>query len=227
MEARSVLVAIALAACAPSAAPEPSASPPVVITALPAATTATPSPEPELPVNDPTLETFDAVMRIGDKPERKHHNKGFQGVWLDRDDGTRLLIAYRAYGYWTPFDTKRVTVSGERYLPDGQSIAAEHFRVHTLSIDPKAGTELVRVEAEREYAGRFGRQAVAPGTKGAGSSFTTFVSGGMTYMLANRIDDAPPAGTDTRITARQVERSPFVAHVGSAHLWVIAITRKP
>ena len=46
-------------------------------------------------------------------------------------------------------------------------------------------------------------------------------------MLANRIDDAPPAGTDTRITARQVERSPFVAHVGSAHLWVIAITRKP
>ncbi len=167
---------------------------------------------------------FEAIVRIDAKPG----GKKFQGVWLDRKGHEPLLIAYRPYGYWKPFEGKTVTVTGERYQPHGQSIGADHFRVHTMTTDPKSMTDFVRVDPERSYVGKFDKQAMPAGSKMAGTTYNTFMADdGVSYMLANTPKDKLKLGTPMRVKARQVKRSPFMSHVGGPHLWVIDIAPLP
>lgn len=178
------------------------------------------SARPDKPDAKDGMEAFDATLRIDAAPG----GKAFQGVWLERDDGSRWLIAYRAYGYWKPFEGKRVRVSGQRYLPQGQSMAGQHFRVETLTADPNAMTEFVRVAAERTFYGTFEQEMMPVGSKMAGTAIDAFSSAGVRYQLANVPKDKPAPGTKARVTAREVERSPFMAHTGGKHLWIIDIT---
>jgi hypothetical protein len=145
-------------------------------------------------------------------------------VWLQRENGERWVVAYRAYGYWTPFDGLRVTVEGERYAPSGQSIGAQHFRVGTLRVtDPKAAKTFAAVGPERTYRGSFGTMTGEKGSKSEGETWAIFsASDGARYELANPPHGVHPIGT-IEITAREIEWSPFVARRGSRSLWVIDV----
>ena len=166
------------------------------------------------------LESFHATLRIDDKAG----HKGFQGVWLERQDGKRLLIADRAYGYWKPFAGHQVEVTGERHEPAGEAVMAEHFRVHTLRIDPGKMTSLVRVEAERVIEGKLEERTMEPGTKLAGEKYTYFVSAdGTAYLPANALNERPPCGKSLKVKARPVELTPFETRLGGPYLWIIEV----
>lgn len=166
------------------------------------------------------IESFRATLRIDD--EAGH--KGFQGVWLERAGGERLLIAYRPHGYWKPFAGHEVKVTGQRYVPAGEAVMAEHFRVHTLSIDPKKMTDLVRVETERVFEGKVEERTMEPGTKLAGETLTFFVAtDGTSYSFVHRLDEMPPVGKSVRVRARVVEPTPFITRLGGPYLWLIEV----
>jgi hypothetical protein len=182
-------------------------------------------PPPPVPMKNESTqqETFRATVRIDAQPA----GKMFQGVWLERSDGERWLIAYRPWEYWTPFQDKQVDVTGERYQPEGQSVSAVHFRLDRLTIDTAAMTSLVRVERERGLTGVFlVDKGGPPGSKMAGYATSYFRSDdGERFLLANAPQVTP--GTPVRITAREVELSPFSAHQGGRHLWVIDVLPRP
>jgi len=169
----------------------------------------------------PTGEQFEAVVHIDATPGAKR----FQGVWLQRDDGQRLLVDYRPRSHWQPFEGVRVSVSGEAYMPEGQSIGADHFRVHTLAvIDPKPEHSITQMGPERTLTGRFTFVPGAPGSKMEGSGSTFFDTGGMNFLLANFDKAFRGAGT---VEARQVSLSPFSAHVMGPRIWVLSFEPSP
>ena len=217
-------------ACTPSVSPQQNDSSPVVIDApAGASAVAAASAQPEEANVKGGSETFEATLRIAPRPaDRELGSESFQGVWLERDDGSRWLIANRPHGYWIPFEGERVTVVGERYEPQAPIVApavgAQHFRVESMTVDPQSMARFVRVAEERALTGTFEQETMPAGTKAAGAVVTSFVSGGMRYLLANSPTDEPPPGTKVRIRARQVELSPFAAHTGGPRLWIIAIT---
>lgn len=74
--------------------------------------------------------------------DRVAGGKRFQGTWLRRDDGTRLLLSYRPMPEHFNLIERRVVVRGEHYSPEGQAIMAEHFRPSTIELakgEPPAG----------------------------------------------------------------------------------------
>lgn len=73
---------------------------------------------------------FEATLRIDEKPEAD----GFQGVWLDRDDGEHWLISYRSRGVWEAFAGKRLKIYGSLYGPAGEARDAPHMRLQTLEV---------------------------------------------------------------------------------------------
>ena len=177
-------------------------------------------PDPSTPVESPTL-AFGATLSIDEQPGGKR----FQGVWLDGDDGVRRVIAYRADPWWQPFDGRRVEVEGTPYEPRGQAIMAAHFRVEALRVvEPSTEVALVSITGERELFGSFFEATWPKGTKLAGETRTVFRSeDGETYELYRLPEPHPPLDRPVRVSARLVELSPFVAHVGGMHLWVIAV----
>ncbi len=197
----------------PAVDPHPVAAPPTS-----EFTVLTPTPSP-LEADESAL-SFEAILRVDAEPSYKH----FQGVWLERDDGERWLIDYRALGCWTPFDGHRVSATGERYEPEGQSIGAPHFRVKTLSaVDPMAMSALVQVGPERTLTGRLSTASGAPGSKQEGSSWTVFVAdSGGSWSLLNPSAVQDLQGETISVKGRAVERSPFYAHAGGPLLFVIS-----
>lgn len=166
-------------------------------------------------------ERFEATLRIDPEPGAKQ----FQGVWVERDDGQRWVVDYRARGWWMPFDGRRVRVSGRRYEPRGEAITATHFRVHELALVAPKGEPiaiLTEVHEEQELEGVFEVETWPAGTKLAGERDLVFVAtGGERYRLANDPGSTIEDGRSVRIVAREVVMSPFVAHVGGRHLWLI------
>ncbi|MBW1878903.1 MAG: hypothetical protein JRI25_12375 [Deltaproteobacteria bacterium] len=176
----------------------------------------------EEPVTVPhdDAEAFEAKLTVDPEPGYKH----FQGVWLEREDGDRWVIDYRARDCWTPFDGHRVRVVGEQYQPEGQAIGAIHFRVETLEVlDPMSMTSLVSVGPEKALTGRMARVSGEPGTKMEGSSYLVFTaSDGTGYQLINPTAVSDHVGTQVSITARPVERSPYSTHMPGPTLWIKA-----
>jgi hypothetical protein len=178
--------------------------------------------EPEVspPVGSPT-HAFAATLSIDERPG----GKKFQGVWLEGDDGVRRVISYRADPWWRPFEGRSVEVEGWPYEPRGQAIAAAHFRVEALRV-VAPGTEdaLVSITGERELVGSFAEVTAPKGTKRAGETRTVFRSeDGKTYESYRLPQPQPPLDRRVRVTARFVEPSPFIAHLGGTYLWVIAV----
>jgi hypothetical protein len=173
------------------------------------------------PLTTPVGEPFNAVVNIDAEPAGKR----FQGVWLVRDDGEKWLIDYRARPHWKPFEGVAVQVSGERYHPDGQSIGAVHFRVHTMAVvEPTMAHDLATIGPEQTLTGRFAIAKGEPGSKMGGSTWTVFDTDTRQFMLANHSESFKGEGT---VTARQVTLSPFVAHMTGPRIWVIAFLPKP
>lgn len=159
---------------------------------------------------------FVATVRIDPKPG----GKKFQGVWLQRDDGKRLLIDYRARGLWRPFEGKRVRVTGTSYTPKGQAIAAAHFRVATMQmVDDKSTATLIWLGPEQKLEGKLSIRTGDPKSKMGGQSYPVFTtSGGTTYQLANSINTKPGP---VIVTAREAKRSRFVTHMPGPLIWVL------
>lgn len=221
-----LLVVAAALACSPEATP-----PPMKKTAPPppptSAKTPAPNPEPEQqPEQDPAPASFEAKVRIDPHPGGKR----FQGVWLDVEGRDPWLVAYRARPWWKPFDGHRVKVVGAPYQPDpqAQQIMADHFRVTSLELlDPaeEPMAEIVWIGPQLTLEGTFATITWPQGTKLAGETMTVFeTQAGKRYHLAASVDPMPEPGAPLTVRGRAVRRSPFVAHVGTDHLWVFSAT---
>lgn len=165
-------------------------------------------------------ESFEARVEIDPKPGYK----AFQGVWLARDGGERLVLAYRPEPWLKSFEGQRVRATGERYVPEGQAIMAPHFRVHTLAlVDTKDAMGIINVGPEQEIEGAFEDRVGAPGTKLEGEPYRVFqAEGGEAFLLVNTPEGAQP-GKKTTIRARPVDLSPYVARRGGPYLWVLEV----
>ena len=80
----------------------------------------------------PSLDAQNGTIMV-DPPDSKG-GKEFQGVWFITTDGTKKLVSYSTRSVWAQFDGKAVTVTGESYFPQGQSIVADHFRITRLKL---------------------------------------------------------------------------------------------
>ncbi|MCY1009770.1 hypothetical protein OV079_30250 [Nannocystis pusilla] len=175
----------------------------------------------EQPPEKPVADEFTATVRVDAEPG----DKKFQGVWLERDDGVRWVVAYRPEPWLAAFEGQRVQVTGAVYQPEGQAILAPHFRVETLRLAPGATTDapFVAVLAERRLAGTFQERVGGPGTKLEGERYLVFeADDGTAYLLAN----APAGGDSGRaatVKARVIEMSPYVARRGGPYLWVLDV----
>lgn len=196
---------------------------------MPAETASRPPPEYDAPPperskppakGDDDLQTVRATLKIDPKPGGKR----FQGVWLEAAGGGRLLIDYRANEWWRPFEGKLVEARGEPYVPRGQAIMADHFRVHELHIvEPTVDDALISVHAAEDLTGTFTQYSWPKQTKLAGTKATVFVSDdGTQFWLSQKPDPMPQLDTPVRITARRVEPSNFIARPGGPYLWVIS-----
>jgi len=188
------------------AGPPPTETPPVFEPA-----------DPLSPQKPDSGQTLDVEVSIDKAPS----GKKFQGVWLVQEDGSRWIVSYRSTPLWRIYDATRVTVTGETYEPDGQSIDAAHFRVDTLRIvDPQGVTDPQSFGPERSLNGRFENVQGSPGSKSEGSVWSVFtVDGGLSYEIMN------PVAVDreaTTVRARTVQRSPFVARRGGPTLWLVS-----
>jgi hypothetical protein len=75
---------------------------------------------------------FEALLDIDRLESAKH----FQGVWLEKADGERLLVAYEPSAEYFRFVEKRVLVVGETWMPDPyeQHVAAKHIKVTSIRL---------------------------------------------------------------------------------------------
>lgn len=165
-------------------------------------------------------EGFAAVVRVDAKPG----GKKFQGVWLERDDGERWVVAYRAEPWLVAFEGRRVDVTGAVYQPTGQAILATHFRIETLRLaGPESDAEFVAALAELRLSGTFKERVGESGTKLEGERYRVFeADDGAVYLLANYPERGEP-GVAATVRARVVELSPYTAHRGGTYLWVLDV----
>ena len=149
--------------------------------------------------------------------------KKFQGVWLVAKDGKKQLVAYNTRSVWAQFNNQAVTVTGESYIPSGQAITADHYRIESLTVtQPNDTTLYVSAGPETKLQGTLSLSTGEPGSKMAGSTWWVFQSGGIQYQLLN------PSGLDLKasdvtLTAHRVDRSPFSAHMTGPSLWVVKL----
>jgi len=146
----------------------------------------------------------------------------FYGVWLERQDGSRWVIDYRARALWKWFADREVLITGECYAPEGHAIRATHFRVLTLRpVEPKLGLgPYLLIGPEQEFRGEVTSIAAPPGSKLAGSSRTVFkADDGTTYNIAG--EQVPKLGPAT-LHARVLE--PDMSHharTDGPDLWIV------
>jgi len=158
-------------------------------------------------------------------PPNPDGGKKFQGVWFVTADGTKKLVAYNARSIWAQFEGKAVTVTGADYIPNGQAITADHFRIDHLKVtNEQEATLYVSAGPETKMQGTMHLNRGEPGSKMANETWWVFSSGGLNYQILN------PVGwrlkrPEVTLTAHRVERSPFSAHMSGPSLWVNLLER--
>ncbi len=161
---------------------------------------------------------FTATVRIDAEPGAKR----LQAVWLERADGSQWVIDYRPRACWRPLEGATVTATGSVYTPQGQAISAIHFRVDALratELTPELG--LVAVGPEQTLTGTLLNAVGEAGTKSEGSGWTEFRDNdGPTWPLYNPSALGELTGAVT-LTVREVELSPFSAHIGGPQLCIL------
>ena len=211
-----LLAAFALIGCTP-------ASPPAGSDPAPPPAKEAKADDPEPPVQAPESEliTLRAKVDIDDKPGGKR----FQGVWLVTEDGNRHVISYRADPWWKDFEGRTVDVTGTPYMPRGQAIMADHFRVKQMTVvEPTVDDPLIMITDERELEGKFTFYEWPKKTKLSGSKALVFEgTTGRRYWLTERPRPDPPIDEPVKIKARIVEPSNFVARPGGPYLWVVEV----
>jgi hypothetical protein len=209
---------LACGAGLPAEAPKSAPDPATPVQGAPAAPVVQAPATKEAPVDD----GFEAVVRIDEKPG----GKKFQGVWLERPDGERWVVAYRPEEWLRSFEGRTVRVTGETYQPKGQAISATHYRVRTLQVADKKGGHgpLFGMGPEQTLRGKFKQKKVPRGAKNEGDLYWTFVAAdGADYMLEH-IPEGVVDGAAVEIVARAVEPDwSYMARRGGDYLWVLAV----
>lgn len=218
-----MFVAVIVGACGAPPAPvqEPQPASPAKVEAPAAAKEETKPETKEAPV----AEGFEAVVRVDAKPG----GKKFQGVWLERKDGERWVVAYRPEAWLRRFEGRTVRVTGATYQPFGQAINATHFKIATLAVAERQGGvgPWFGVGPELTLQGKFVQATGGPGTKAEGSTWWTFVTGaGKTFEVEGSAEEKIEAGVVVQVVARQVEPDmSYVARRGEDALWILKIER--
>ena len=164
--------------------------------------------------------SFVATVRVDSEPG----GKKFQGVWLEREDGERWVIQYRPRACWTPFEGRSVQATGHTYFPPGQAISAVHFEVLRLEVlQPSPEDALVAVGPELERVGQFQQVSGQPGSKSEGSSWLEFSANDGSDFLVYNPSAAESAEGEVVVKGREVQRSPFTAHMGGTWLCVLDV----
>ena len=153
-------------------------------------------------------------------PPNPNGGKKFQGVWFVTSDGNKKLVAYNTRSVWAQFEGKAVSVNGADYIPNGQAITADHFRIDHLKVtNAQDATLYVSAGPETKMQGTMYLNTGEPGSKMADSTWWVFSSGGLQYQILNdggwRLEKP-----EVTVTAHRVERSPFSAHMPGPSLWV-------
>lgn len=168
----------------------------------------------------PKLAEQRGTLRIDAQPS----GKKFQGVWLERADGSRWVIDYRARQVWTWFADREVIVRGGCYTPEGQAIMAPHFRVERLRpATPAPGSgPYLEVGPEVVLRGELVTETAPPGSKLAGTARVVFrADDGETYNL---VGETPGSGDTVRIRGRRLEPDmSYTARGGGPDLWVASV----
>lgn len=218
---RAALALALILGCAPPPASPAAGNPPAKVEK------AEPRTAPEqrpIADDDDEVITFPAIVRVDAEPGAKK----LQGVWLERGDGERWIVAYRAEPWLAPFTDKAVEVSGGRYIPGGQAVKATHFRVDSLRVTDEKNPGLFEsLGPEQTMTGTFAEQVGTVGAKDEGERYPTFASdAGDSFQLANR-PDGLAYGTKVKVRAREMQYSKFAAHRGGPMIWVIEIDGGP
>jgi len=177
---------------------------------------------PEPPEPTPSTPSVPSGQRGTLRIAPKMNPDRFYGVWLERADGSRWIVDYRARALWTSFADREVVVTGECYQPKGHAILGTHFRILTLRpLDPAAGQgPYLAIGPERALRGELARVAAPPGSKLAGSSRLVFkADDGTTY---NALVEREPALGRTTLYGRVVE--PDMSHharMSGPDLWIV------
>jgi hypothetical protein len=190
-------------------------------TAAPTVQTESPSPQASAkPADDQRITITGKVHLAGKDPT---HN--VTPVEIEADDGTRWLASYHTDDLWKEFDGRRIVATCVKYVPEGQALVLPHVRVEKWRLEKATfGDLLVDVGPEITLRGKFEvRPDGPPGSKGAESKGPHFVEdSGKVHPVAH--GTPPEMGRAVEIKARFVELSPFTAHVGSPHLWVLSVS---
>ena len=106
--------------------------------------------DPSQPIPSPETQKGTIVV----DPPSPSGGKDFQGVWLVTADGEKKLVSYHKRSVWAQFDRKAVTVTGASYIPQGQSVMADHFRIESLTLQKTDDTaRYVRVGPKKKMHG--------------------------------------------------------------------------
>ncbi|MBL9103247.1 MAG: hypothetical protein JNL82_20040 [Myxococcales bacterium] len=163
---------------------------------------------------------FEAVVRSDARPS----GKKFQGVWLERADGERWVVAYRPQAWLRSFEGRAVRVTGETWEPEGQRVTATHFRVATLKVERRGEGPILAVGPEETLTGAL-RQATAPaGSKAEGSTWWVFATGEAEYEVEGAPDGVELAAGPATLVVRKVEPDmSYAARRGGPSLWIVAV----
>lgn len=203
-----------------------------VLFALLACSRAPASSQPERPVSEPVRvqptplrvtavpagEGIEGVVRI----EARSGRKQFQGVWLERPDGERLVLAYRAYDWLKSLEGRAVRMTGETYVPSGQAIMATHYRVDTVWVLADASAvPILGFGPQTTQTGTLVKQA---GPASAGEPLLTFLTTDGTEYLVEGAPAELAEGVPTQVQARAVAPSmQYTARRGGDWLWVLEL----
>jgi hypothetical protein len=180
-------------------------------------TTAAPPPEAPPPKQDEAHVTITGIVKI--LPEDPRHK--VTPVEIVEDDGKTWLAEYIADDLWKEFDGRRIVAEAVKYMPPGQAIMLPHVHVEKWHVvKPKIGDDIVDVGPLRKLHGKFGKNPAPPDSKAALSTSPHFFEdGGESYPIAHGTPGE--IGKPIEIQGRLVELSPFSAHVGGPHLWIL------
>lgn len=184
-----------------------------------AITTAAPrrSPSPE--------ESVVGVLRVAARPDAP--NTKLDGVWLEREDGARWVLAYHSDKLWESFADERVRVTGAQYEPEEEaSVGGIHFRVDSLELADRSADvngPFISFGPEESISGVLGEYEYPKGTKLEGSRIGTFEASGSSFLVLH-IAEGVQVGSVT-VRARKVHVNPFQSRIPGTRLWIYGLAK--
>ncbi|MFT4975507.1 MAG: hypothetical protein ACI8S6_001394 [Myxococcota bacterium] len=152
--------------------------------------------------------SFAATVRIDPEPSGKQ----LQAVWLERDSGTRWVVAYRPDSCWRAVEDQKMIVIGEVYPPPGQAISATHFRVDSLRAEELTPELTVAaMGAEQTVTGHLAETDAPRGRHKGVPDIVLLADDGRQWMFSGS-PIAIEVGKPVTAIGRPISLSPYTVH---------------